>query len=319
VALGFLVFMLFDREQRGWAAAALGLTAVLALVVEAFWRGSAAHVSDLMLAAQVSGSRGFVDLALGFLRHLADFVMFGILALLALWRTRSFRDLLFFGFCAGPGLMIMNQNSQPWGIVTIHAGAAVAAEIVLRQPRDSRGHIAAGAPLALLALLLPTASHCFAALTLHTGLALARAGEPFPMPNFKDVRLVELWSPGDVPFARAYLSSLADGAQVLEALPEPPKRVSVLDFVSPFSAGIGLEPPRGDWSWLHWGRNVNATAHLSGDELLGGVEILMLPTWGINNLPLADLYREHIRSAFEPVRETARWTIHRRRPEPLPR
>ena len=61
-----------------------------------------------------------------------DYVLLAIFAGLVLWQTRSLRDLLFFGICAGPGLIIQSQNAQPWGIITLFAGAAVGTEILLR-------------------------------------------------------------------------------------------------------------------------------------------------------------------------------------------
>ena len=323
VALAFLAFMLFDRGQRRWAAGAIGLTLLSGLVIEIFWQSSLAHVADLMLTSRVSGSRGFVDLAIGFLRHLADYVMLGIFVALVLWRTRSLRDFLFFGLCAGPGLLIQNQNSQPWGVITIHAGAAVAAELLLRsgsQQQASKSNplpLAAGAPLLLLGLLLPTGLHCFMALGLHAGLAAAKAGEPFGLPGFERIRLALLWSPGDHAFSTAYLTSVRDGARLLATLPEKPQNVSVLDFANPFSAGLGLKPPRGDNAWLHWGRNVDAAHFLPPDQLFAGVQVLMDPKWGINSAPLRDLYGEYVRTAFEPLRESDFWMVRQRRERTL--
>ncbi|HEV2605902.1 MAG TPA: hypothetical protein VGU24_19810 [Microvirga sp.] len=314
VALAFLAFMLLDRHQRRWAGGAIGLTLLAGLLIELVWGASFAHFYDLLLTSQVSGARGFVDWTLGFLRHLADYVMFGIIAGLALWRSRSWRDALFYGFCAGVGLVIMAQNSQPWGIITVHAGAAVGAELLLRSEefRTRAWTFARGVPLVLLALVLPTAVHCLLALGLHAGLAAARFGEPFPMAGYGQVRLALLWEPGDHDFSSAYLASLKDGAALLATV-DNPKHVSVLDFANPFSAGLGLDPPRGDNAWLHWGRNVSLEHHLPGGDLLGGVHLLMVPKWGINNIPLADLYADTIRTQFEPARESAAWTLYRRR------
>jgi hypothetical protein len=316
VALAFLSFVLFDQRQRLWAASAIAGTVLTAIVVEFFWRSSSAHLADLMLTGRVSALRRPEDLALAFLRHLADYVLFGILVVFALWRSRRLRDMLFFGFCAGPGLLILNQNSQPWGIITLHAGAAVAAEVILRSlpPVEAgRRTLAAGAPLLLLALVLPTAIHSFLALGLHASLAVARAGEPFGLPAFDRVRLARQWSPADDPLTTAYLDSVRAGARALAALPMQPKQVSVLDFANPFSAGLNLPPPRGDSAWLHWGRNVSAEHFLPPEQLLGDVEVLMIPKWGINHIPLRELYQSYVADAFEPVVETESWILHLRR------
>jgi hypothetical protein len=151
------------------------------------------------------------------------------------------------------------------------------------------------------------------ALGLHAGLAAARAGEPFGLPGFERVRLALLWSPGDHAFSTAYLASVRDGARLLATLPEKPRNVSVLDFANPFSAGLGLDPPRGDNAWLHWGRNVDAAHFLPPERLFAGVQVVMDPKWGINSEPLRGLYGDYIRTAFEPLRESDAWVVRQRR------
>jgi hypothetical protein len=317
VALAFLGFMLFDARQRRWVLWALGLIVVSGLLIEAVWQSSLSHLEDLALAGQVSGTRGIVDLSLAFLRHLADYVILAIFAVLVLWRTRSLRDLLFFGICAGPGLIIQSQNSQPWGIITVFAGAAVATELLLRSRRlaghESHGVLAQGAPLLLLAFLLPTSLHCFMALGVHSVAAIARTGEPFGLPRFGELRLTNLWVPGDRNFMTDYLMSIREGARILSELPVKPENVSVLDFANPFTAGLSLPPSRGDYAWLHWGRNINDVHHLPPEQLLGGVDVLMVPKAGINGIPLRNLYASYIREAFDPIRYTDLWTVYKRR------
>jgi len=317
VALGFLGFMLSDRRQRAWAGAAIVLTVMGGLIVEAFWRSSLAHVADLMLASRVSGARPLADLVEVLLRHLPDFAFFAMLTGLALWRTRSLRDAVFFAFCVVAGVLIANQNSQPWGIISLHAGAAVAAERLVRsqayEPSAPSPRLAAGVPLLFLAIILPTLVHCLAALGLHTALAVKGAGESFGLKNLERIRLVRLWSPGEHGLAKAYLDSLRDGARALAGLEPEPTRVAVLDFANGLSAGLGLSPPRGDSAWLHWGRNVDGVHHIPPETLFGGVEVMMVPKWGVNHAPLFELYGPYVSQAFEPVRETAGWTVHRRR------
>ena len=317
VALAFLGFMLFDTRQRRWVLWALGLLVFSALLIEAVWQSSIAHLEDLALAGRVSGTRGIVDLTLALLRHLADYVLLAIFAILVLWRTRSLRDLLFFGICAGPGLIIQSQNSQPWGIITIFAGATVATEILLRScqisgPKGNRLP-ARGAPLLLIAFLLPTSLHCLMALGVHTVVAVARAGEPFGLPRYGELRLTKLWVSGDRSFMDDYLMSIREGGRLLSELPVKSKNISVLDFANPFAAGLGLPPSRGDYAWLHWGRNINDVHHLPAEQLLGYVDVLMVPKAGINGIPLRELYGAYIREVFDPIRRTDLWTVYKRR------
>ncbi|MBB3017267.1 hypothetical protein FHR70_000307 [Microvirga lupini] len=317
VALAFLGFMLFDARQRRWVLWALGLLVLSAILIEAVWQSTIAHLEDLALAGRVSGTRGIVDLSLAFLRHLADYVLLAIFAVLVLWQSRSLRDLLFFGICAGPGLIIQSQNSQPWGIITLFAGAAVATEILLRSPQiaDPKGNglLARGAPLLLIALLLPTTVQCFIALGVHTVVAAARVGEPFGLPRYGELRLTKLWVPGDRSFMDDYLMSIREGARLLSELPVKPKNVSVLDFANPFTAGLGLPPSRGDYAWLHWGRNINDVHHPPPEQLFGGVDVLMVPKAGVNGIPLRELYGAYIQKAYDPIRHTGLWTVYKRR------
>lgn len=314
VALAFLGFMLFDDRQRRWVLWAFGLIVLSAVLIEAVWQSSLSHLEDLALAGRVSGTRGVVDLSLAFLRNLTDYVLLAIFAGLVLWQTRSLRDLLFFGICAGPGLIIQSQNAQPWGIITLFAGAAVGTEILLRSRRLSgHGILAQGAPLLLIAFLLPTSLHCFMALGVHSIAATIRTGEPFGLPRFGELRLTTLWLPGDRTFMTDYLVSIREGAQLLSQLPVKPENVSVLDFANPFTAGLGLPPSRGDYAWLHWGRNINDVHHLPPEHLLGSVDVLMVPKAGINGIPLRNLYGDYIREAFDPIRYSDLWTVYKRR------
>ncbi|MDP2354466.1 MAG: hypothetical protein Q8M31_00150 [Beijerinckiaceae bacterium] len=319
VAFAFLGLLLLDRHARGWAIRALGLSVAAALAIEALWGGAAGYVEDLLLARGVSGSRTMADLTFAAVRHLADYMAFGLLVGLCLWVRWSWRNALFFAFCATSGLLILVQNSQPWGIMSLFAGSAVAIERLLRTLEDRGGvpPFALAAPVIFLALTLPTILHNSAALGLHFHLAATRAGEPFPMPGYRDVRLPRLWNMADHAGSTGYLATLREGAKALESVPEP-AAASVLDFVNPFSAGLGLEPPRGDSAWLHWERNVNARHHISGDALLGGTRLLMLPKHGINPEPLAQLYADTIQNNFEPVLETNFWVIAQRKATAAP-
>ena len=173
----------------------------------------------------------------------------------------------------------------------------------------NRSHLVTGQQ----ALILPTLLHCFLALGLHTALALARSGKAFDLPRFAEIRLISPWLSDEQTMMHAYLASIEDGARALQSLPEKPIKVSVLDFANPFSAGFDLPPPRGDNAWLHWGRNINGQHFIPPEQHFADVEVLMLPKWGINNIPLHALYQAYIDIAFEPTCEIDGWTIYRRK------
>jgi hypothetical protein len=316
VGAGFLVFMLFDRRQARWVWIAFAVTAAACLLIEAFWQGSLAHLQDLAAAAKVSGDKDFASLIRSLLNNLADVTVFLIITGVALARTRSLADLLFYGFCLAAGLMILNQNAHGWGIITLYAGAAVAIERVFRLRPDVLAAAPAalyrGLPLVLAFFFVPPIAHHAGALLLHTAYALGDAGTPLGLPRFGDVRNIDP-DGGQPDFMQRYIDDIERGGDLLLHLPRAPERVLVLDFVNPFSAGLGIAPPSGDSAWLHWGRNVSETSHLPPEALFADVEIVMIPQSGINGAPLRKLYGPYILQRFELLQETSAWTVYQRR------
>ncbi len=314
-ALGFLAFMATDREARRWALPALLAVAATGGIVELFWRSSFAHIADLLQTARVSGPTRVFKVFGGLLHHIPDFALASVFAAALLHSRGGIRDALFLAFCGFVGLWILQQNAQPWGVISLHAGAAVAAEFVMREDDLAGGRdgvMPRAMPLLLLAILLPTIVHCSVALGLHTVVAWGGDHRPVPLPRFTDVRVAKLWSGGDPVFADRYLQSIADGTEALRTMNPSPSRVMVLDFSNPFSAGLGLRPPSGDIAWMHWNRNLNDRDHPAPEDLFGGSLIVMEPRWGINNAQLRTLYGDYVDEHFPIIRETAEWTIRRR-------
>ncbi|MBJ6123964.1 hypothetical protein [Microvirga splendida] len=318
VALGFLILMLLDSRQWRWALAALALVLTGGLLIESFWDATEAHLNDLLLASGVSGSFKTLDeLVSMFLRNLADYTLFALFAALALWRTRSIRDFVFYGFCAGSGFMLIMQNFQVWGIATLPAGAAVAAELLARSAPASVDRrtpaLAAGTQLLLLAFVLPGSIHHAATLGLHAALASTGQGQAVPLPRFERVRLVQLWTEDNYPVFSRYLESLGDGAQALSALGAEAGRVHVLDFVGPFSAGLGLAPPRGDSTWHHWGRTINEHHHLPPETLFQDVRVVMEPKWPVEFSTadgLRQIYAGYLSDHYDLEEETKDWKVY---------
>ncbi|WP_245294193.1 hypothetical protein [Rhizobium etli] len=312
----FLVVILLDRQQRRWIVAALLLTGLAMIAIELFWRGTVQHIEDLRAAARVSGGHDVASILKNLRENLSDLIVFAAFALAAIWQTRSFRDFLFSGFCMGAGLAIINQNAHSWGIITLYCGAVVLTQKAAWLQQGDEGRRAGGLPLPAGALsllaalyLFPPIVHHAAALILHTSLAADKAGQSLGLPRFDDVR--EIDPPGGEPdFIRRYLDDIISGGALLQALPVPAERVFVLDFVNPFSAGLGIRPPTGDTAWFHWNRNINERAYIPPEVLFADVKIVMVPKTGINSLPLQALYGPFLSARFEIVQKTSEWTIY---------
>ncbi|MBX5011437.1 hypothetical protein [Rhizobium lentis] len=311
-----LVVILLDRQQRRWVVTALLLTGLAMIAIEFVWRGTVQHIEDLRAAARVSGGHDVGSILKNLRENLSDVVVFAAFVLVVIWQTRSFRDLLFSGFCIGSGLAIINQNAHSWGIITLYCGAVVLAQRAAWRQQGDEGRRAGGVALpagalsVLAALFLsPPIVHHAAALILHTSLAADKAGQSLGLPHFDDVR--EIDPPGGEPdFIRRYLDDIVTGGALLQALPVPPERVFVLDFVNPFSAGLGIRPPAGDTAWFHWNRNINEKAYIPPEVLFADVKIVMVPKTGINSLPLQELYGPFLSARFEVVHKTSEWTVY---------
>jgi len=151
------------------------------------------------------------------------------------------------------------------------------------------------------------------ALGLHATLASTRAGQEFGLPKFDKLRLVNLLSPGDYAPSATYLATLQDGARALEELNGKPGKVFVLDFINPFSAGLGLQPARNDSSWQHWERNFDATHFAPPEQLFRDVRILMEPKWPAEEYTargLREVYGQYLDEHFGLAHETQYWKLY---------
>ena len=317
----FLLLMLITGRWR-WAGGALALVLLAGGLIELVWHGSASYARDALMAFETGGWwRGtpgsMIDLLLG---NLADYLLFGLLVGLLFWRRFNWRDALFFLFCAVAGYWLINQNEQRWGILTLHAGAAVAAQYLLRS-MAARGPRPVGAvvnppgvKLYFAALLLPTIVHCSLALLLHAGTALVNGGQALPIPRLEGVRLANLWTTGDFNGGTWYVGTITDGLAALQSLPEPAQTVQVLNTPNPFSLALDLPPSAGDKLDLRWNVTLNQTHHPAPAELFGDADVVMERTSAGGSGPIGQLYLPYVTEHYSPVAQTANWRVFHRNP-----
>ncbi|MDB5612864.1 MAG: hypothetical protein JWQ22_517, partial [Devosia sp.] len=314
VAVAFLLFLLTDRRQWRLPLLVLAACAAGCLLVELLWRGTTAYLADLRLAGAVSGDlpdlQRLTSILMLNLADVAVYLIFGAVLLLA---RRSFRDVLFVGFCGATGILIIEQNFQIVGILTLAASAAVMASALSDRPSLRDRRIGAGLPLLLAILMLPVASQNAAALVLHSAVGVMRGGEQMWLPGFEGIRLVSLTNEGLYRNFSRYNQSLADGAAALAALDTPPERVVVFDFVGPFTAGLGLQPARGDYPWYHWGRTIDDDVHPAAEDVLADAEVIMEPKAPIEHwtaIGMRRIYGAYLEEDFRLARESTDWRIY---------
>jgi hypothetical protein len=310
VALGFLLFMTTDRRQLRWVGLALALIALVLLVVEILWGGTSTYLRDSWQAMRET-SADYLQLGVA---HLADFLLLSLLAGLGLWRRWNLRDFVFFIFCGATGLWLLSQNVQGWGIISIHAAAAVAAQRLLQQmddrPEADQGAFVnrSGAKLFFLAFVLPTALHCGMALALHAGAATVRAGQALELPRLSGIRLADLWTGGDFGGGRWYLSTVDDGLSLLARQEMPIGNLTVVGAVDAFSPALGLPPADGGVVDLRW----SGMQNISPERALAGADTIMFRNPGDTPAGAAAQYLEFANRDFSRIGESQHWILFRR-------
>jgi hypothetical protein len=159
------------------------------------------------------------------------------------------------------------------------------------------------------------------ALGTHVALAGTRPAHSFGLPRLDRIVLADSGSIYDVRYTDEYVATLEDGARALAALERKPSRVTVLDFVNPFSAGLGLPPPRGDYSVSQFGRTFDKAHFLPAETALGDAWVVMEPKWRIDppgTEAFLALYADYLAAHFESAGESRFWRIYVRRDGPAP-
>lgn len=93
-------------------------------------------------------------------------------------------------------------------------------------------------------------------------------------------------------------------------------RLFNLDLANPFSALLGLDPPKGSWLWIHPGLNITQADAPPLEEVIGDSTHLLhaaKPLTPRGRDFLVATYGARIQQSFEKQASTAEWTLYRRR------
>jgi hypothetical protein len=321
VALVVLALMLLVREQRPWATIALSTTAVLTLLLEIMWGLPSAYISDLAQTAYATGAvqGGSVKLLESFAANWIDYAAFALAAGLATFVLRDWRLAVFLAFCAAAGLLIQNQNFQLYGIISLAAGAAVAAEALGRHAQKAQRGVPPAALTAacvlLAVLLVPTLVQRAVALGTHLWLASTKPAHRFALPRLDRVILADTGTAHDAEYSAKYAATLDDGARAL-ALTTSRGPVVVLDFANAFSVGFGYLPAPGDYLVSMFGRTFNMNHFLPAEVILKDARVVMEPKWSLDpggTDAFLKLYAAYLAKNFVETEGSLYWRIYRHR------
>ncbi len=350
LGFGFLVGLGLLTAARRPVLIALAGAAILMAAIEIFWGGTGTYIADIRMAADASGAvRGslFTLSRIVLLNFMAVIVFLGVLAI-GVARGVSWRIILLCLYMAGAGVLLVNQNAQMMGILTLIPAALVAALSPSRQDQGAGSQWPRAASLLLIAALaIPPATVSlvttgyFAAKSYRTkgdgpyqaelaglvveegaidafkvGPDVQRAAYRTEQPTLemynkmRNQRFKQVFSQPE------YLRTLKDGLELLRRDRRLSGNVFVFDMGNPFNALLRRSPPRGVDAWNHKGRTMTETHYRAPEQMFADVDVVMVPkvsTELATTRLLLDVYGSYLGQRFELVAKSDYWHAYRRR------
>ncbi len=353
IGAAFTALLLLFPALRRMAALALLITVAAIGFVHVFWGGTATYLADIRMAGSVTGALrasllGVIRMTVG---NAAMILPFAMVIGLAVVKEVSWRTLFLCFAMAGAGLLLLIQNHQGVGMMTLVPAGIVAAVALARAGGSGAKDPAALTALLLVATLaLPPAVLAGQSILVHTLMAVrggdAReyvaeidgfmaqevsrpaAGEP----GFDAVRQAYRQGKADLHLLQLmrgqalrqvlaqpeYLWTLEDGARLLREDPRLAGKVYTLDMANPLGALADREAPRGLDSWYHAGRTFNQETHRAPQQMFADVDVVMVPKAPVDPASqslLARLYAPYISRHYDLVATSDYWRAYgRKRP-----
>jgi hypothetical protein len=350
LGLFFLLGLILLTRRRLWPILAIAGTGAAIAIIEIFWRGTGGYLADIATAAEASGAvRGtlFTLSRIVLLNFMAVIVFLGVIGM-AVARGVGWRTILLCLYMAGAGVLLVNQNAQMMGILTLIPAALVA---MLTPGRSEPAvdplwpRLAGPALIAALAIP-PTAVSLITTGYFAVRSARGQGDSPYQASLngvVADEGMTDLFKVGpDVHRAAyrtgqptlemynkmrnqrfkqvfsqpEYLRTLEDGARLLRSDPRLSGKVFVFDMGNPFNALLGREPPTGVDAWNHNGRTLTETLHRPGERMFADVDVIMVPkvsTELSTTQTLQRVYAKFLEANFEPVATSDYWWAYRKR------
>ncbi len=351
VAAGFTAMLLLFHSLRRMAALALLIALAAIAIIHLFWGGTFTYLADIRTSGSVTGALrasllGVIRMTVGNAAMILPFVM--VIGLAAV-KGVSFRTLVLCLAMAGAGLLLVIQNHQGVGMMTLVPAGIVAAVALARRgatgPKDPN---ALTALLLVATLALPPAVLAGQSILVHSLMAL-RGGDPREYvaeidgfmaqevsrpaageAGFDAVRQAYRTGMADLPLLQLlrgqalrqvlaqpeYLWTLEDGARLLREDPRLEGTVFTLDMASPLGALAGRKSPRGLDSWYHAGRTFNEETHRSPQQMFADIDVIMVPKAPVDPAShslLARLYGSYINGHYDLVATSDYWRAYARK------
>lgn len=347
----FLIFLLLITRRRLWPILALAGAGAAIGLVEIFWRGTATYLSDIRAAAEASGAlRGtlFTLSRIVLLNFMAVIIFLGVVGI-AIARRLGWPTILLCLYMAAAGVMLVNQNAQMVGILTLIPAALVAALSPAGADEEHDPSWPRAASMLLIAALLIPPATTSLVTTGYFAIRSARGQSDSPyqaslngivadegaIDTFKvgpDVQreayrserpTLEMYNRirsqrfKNVFSQPEYLRTVQDGARLLRSNPRLGGKVFVFDMGNPFNALLGRESPKGVDAWNHNGRTLTEKSYRPAEAMFGDVDVVMVPKFAAElstRHVLESVYGPYLARRFEPVAVSDYWRAYRKRP-----
>jgi hypothetical protein len=327
-----------------------GLIAALlsVLIVEIFWGGTGAYISDIRMAGKASGALagGPLMLALRVFENITWFIVFALLVIVGFLRGVSWGTLLLVLYAGAAGLLIVNQNALTVGIINfIPAGILCVLAPSGGNEADAPPMTAVGA--ALIAVLAMPLGVTLGLSLLYQSMMASKMGGSGPYqaqldglwareghlsisePPLSALRAAYRAGVADLPMLNVarhanlrmsfgqseYLQTVLDGIQLLNN-PEYQGSVFVLDMANPFNAALDRKAPLGVEAWNHLGRTFTKDIYRPAEQLFADVDLVLdpkMPTELGTNGALHKVYDAFLKRNFYQVAESDYWRLFKRR------
>ncbi len=346
----FLLALTWFPQVRREAIAALLVSALVILIVELFWRGTAGYIGDVRAAASATGTvrGGVVGLLATTVNNIQGVYLFGAVLLLALITRVRYDYLLICLFIGAAGILLDRHNAQGPGILTFVPGALVAALAPRRDPQSAANRSALASLLLIGALVLPVAVGAAGNLAFHFLTALRQrpsdlGGSGFPglvitqAPTSTSAQpsaaVMDVADHGCGPVERSavnlnnqrgqetvgekqFLAAVENGVRLLEREPRLAGKVFVPDLANPLNALAGRSAPTGVAAFNDAEITFSEAVHPRPEILFRDVDVVMIPKHP-HKYPTFDLMRRvyggYFASHFDLVARSECWDAYRKR------